>query len=316
MNHHDDMHDGMDGDRAFDEHLKRGSVLSEQYKSSAKDEVPPELDHKILLQARAAVEDEEKHRVATHASWWLKWNKPLALAATLMLAFTVVYRVGHQSIEQLATRGTPILDKQKEAAPVSQYKIATKIDQPQPAAGAAAQALPSEPKREQALAHAAPSDHKPVVRERSYVIQNIAPAGAAPAQSATADVIAPKAPLAADHVESRGMVAKKANTPTVNTPQEEKAVVIDSINAEDIGTLPDANVAQTLQRVPGIAISGSSAAAQLKKSSSDPEKLLQHIRDLRKQGKQQEADQAWQAFRKDFPDYPVATDDTARDAKK
>ncbi|HEX2586472.1 MAG TPA: hypothetical protein VHL14_15215, partial [Steroidobacteraceae bacterium] len=49
--------------------------------------------------------------------------------------------------------------------------------------------------------------------------------------------------------------------------------------------------------------------------TADPEELLQHIRELRKQGKEKEALKAWKQFRKSFPDYPIAEDDVARGDK-
>lgn len=49
---------------------------------------------------------------------------------------------------------------------------------------------------------------------------------------------------------------------------------------------------------------------------TDPEEWLKAIRELRKENKQEEADQEWRRFRTAFPNHEVAETDTAREAKK
>jgi hypothetical protein len=44
----------------------------------------------------------------------------------------------------------------------------------------------------------------------------------------------------------------------------------------------------------------------------DPQRWLENIRQLRKEGKSTEADREWERFRAAFPDYAVADDDAAR----
>jgi hypothetical protein len=53
-------------------------------------EPPHELDRVVLRQAREAIEAERPHRVFRAPSWGM----PVALAATLVLAFTIILRVG------------------------------------------------------------------------------------------------------------------------------------------------------------------------------------------------------------------------------
>jgi hypothetical protein len=45
---------------------------------------------------------------------------------------------------------------------------------------------------------------------------------------------------------------------------------------------------------------------------TDPEKWLEEIRDLRREGKTAEADRAWERFLEEYPNFPVAEDDLAR----
>jgi hypothetical protein len=53
-------------------------------------EPPAELDRVVLRQAREAIEPPEPMRVISSP----RWSMPLALAATLVLAFTVIFRAG------------------------------------------------------------------------------------------------------------------------------------------------------------------------------------------------------------------------------
>lgn len=45
---------------------------------------------------------------------------------------------------------------------------------------------------------------------------------------------------------------------------------------------------------------------------SDPKAWLEEIRELRRAGKTADADRAWLRFREEYPDFPVAADDLAR----
>jgi len=57
-------------------------------------EPPLELDRVVLRQAREAIESERPHRVFRAPSWGM----PVALAATLVLVFTVILRVGTHDV--------------------------------------------------------------------------------------------------------------------------------------------------------------------------------------------------------------------------
>jgi hypothetical protein len=57
-------------------------------------EPPLELDRVVLRQAREAIESERPHRIFHTPSWGM----PAALAATLVLAFTIILRVGKPEV--------------------------------------------------------------------------------------------------------------------------------------------------------------------------------------------------------------------------
>lgn len=54
------------------------------------------------------------------------------------------------------------------------------------------------------------------------------------------------------------------------------------------------------------------AASDTTEAFREPEPWLEHIRQLRHDGEDRQADREWRRFRKQYPDYVVATDDPAR----
>jgi hypothetical protein len=58
---------------------------------------------------------------------------------------------------------------------------------------------------------------------------------------------------------------------------------------------------------PASSVSADATARQL-----DPDAWLEHIRQLRRDGKVGEADQEWRAFREKYPDHIVSETDSAR----
>lgn len=74
-------------DDQFDDFLRRRRPMFGRDEDL---EPPLELDRVVLRQAREAIESERPHRVFRAPSWGM----PVALAATLLLAFTIILRVG------------------------------------------------------------------------------------------------------------------------------------------------------------------------------------------------------------------------------
>lgn len=307
MTHRDDMHD----DPTFEEYLKRDSALSRQYQHSSDEVVPPELDKKILAQARDAISDKNDKKVITHPSWWIKWNKPVALAATLMLAFTVIYKVGYQSVDRLSAPEAPQAVTQKAndqftAPTVTQNSLDADKKSETTDALAAVSSL-----KDNAEQH-----HEPEVAAKPLMpsVQRALPPP--PATSIAPNAATPVVmPAPAEARKEASNTAAGSLAKSTEQPKRESVSVVDSITAEDIGKFPDTNVAESLQRVPGVEIRRDAAPDKEKKTTeqkTDPDATLQRIRELRKHGKNKAADQAWKQFQKDFPYYEVAADDPAR----
>ncbi|MES1196163.1 MAG: hypothetical protein ABUL58_04375 [Steroidobacter sp.] len=306
MSHRDDLHD----DHAIEEYLKRGADLSQRYKESSQDDVPPEMDKNVLMQARNAVSDK---KVVTHPSWWIKWNKPLGLAATLMLAFTVIYRVGYRSIDRLSEPEPRVLAKQATTTTgqVSEaLKPADTEGEEKQVAAKELKAVRPQKDHEQdkfeALAKAQSSRSLPEVTQPPASLPSVQitlPAPAAAPSIAPAPTVNEPAPIAANAGAVSGNTAK---------PREADAVV-DSVTAEDVGQFPDRSVAELMNRIPGVELKREEPVPLKNKlDKTNPEQVLQYIRDLRKQGRKKKAEKAWKQFQKDFPDYFVAKDDVVR----
>jgi len=79
----------MNGDPEFEEFLKRRRPL---FRRDVDDglEPPAELDRIVLRQARAAIEDERPMRMFRMP----RWAAPVAIAATLVLGVSIVFRAG------------------------------------------------------------------------------------------------------------------------------------------------------------------------------------------------------------------------------
>jgi hypothetical protein len=82
-----------------------------------------------------------------------------------------------------------------------------------------------------------------------------------------------------------------------------------SSTADETHQSTDADLA-TSGEFSSVVVTGARSAELLKRErarkAEDPAAWLQRIETLRTQGKTQEADREWQAFRKIWPDYPVA----------
>ncbi|HET9446427.1 MAG TPA: hypothetical protein VFO35_09230, partial [Steroidobacteraceae bacterium] len=72
--------------KALDEYLKGGSDISQRYRELGGEDVPPELDRRVLNEAHAAVAGAG----AARSRSWLRWSAPVALAASVVLVVAVV----------------------------------------------------------------------------------------------------------------------------------------------------------------------------------------------------------------------------------
>ncbi|HKU13098.1 MAG TPA: hypothetical protein VJQ52_01810 [Steroidobacteraceae bacterium] len=274
--------------KALDEYLKGGSEISARYRETGREDVPPELDRRVLDAARAAVASEGTKRPRS----WLRWSAPVALAASVVLAVTVVVERGVQNDELVvpqAKEATVIQSVPQAPAVVLQSRPAAAP----PAADAAKAEAPAQ----------APTMSSERVTQDVAVEEELARQEVDAAMSKRAD-----APPAAQSVR-----AAANDAADVDSSQVDEIAVTSSHTRRAAG-----RTAGPRGTVPASAFRGEarqSAEAQQSVAPperSDPEKWLEEIRGLRRAGKAVEADREWQSFRETFPDYTVADDDIAR----
>jgi len=123
-------------------------------------EPPAELDRVVLRQAREAIKPPEPMRMFSAP----RWSMPIALAATLVLAFTVIFRAGMPP------------PKQASKSEVTVQNVAEAVEAPTAVAAPA----PAEPERARSMANASNA------RRADASVAMDAPAGAASAPAAKA----------------------------------------------------------------------------------------------------------------------------------
>jgi hypothetical protein len=316
--------------KALDEYLKGGSDLSQRYRELGREDVPPDLDRRVLAEARTAVAGGGTARSRS----WLRWSAPVALAASVVLVVAVVIESPVQD-QTLAIQ--PASEDSYEHSAADEYKLreesgqalqrepAPQIIPEQPPAAAPAAVRPAAPPPASARkAEAKRADRAPVVEEVLVSTQVSREQSFAPSPVAvdSAAIDSAEALLAAE----RPAPVMRTQATSVRNEADSTAGLEDS-SAKASAELQEVAVTGTRQRRsagrtagPRNTISGSAfetrpaadADADADAEQSDPAKWLEEIRDLRRAGKTAEADTAWERFREAFPDFPVAQDDAAR----
>lgn len=323
-------------DKALDEYLSGRSQISQRYRALADDAreiVPPELDRHILAQARDAVAQaeaapvDELTQLRTKRRRLMQWGVPAALAASAVLVISIVIRSGVQhDVQVVQQRSLP--------APASPAA-------PPPAEPASRQATAANTQdgavtiapSENAVTELAPLAPPPVVAAKEAssakrMVPSPAPAplretskseqGPASAQSAAS--VAKTAPI-------RQRIEQRAAAAAPPTDSQREAAAAELRTEDERAGLPEAAAAPAVRQPPSTVTSdalsvpapGAVASPQLSSEKpesaalhADPQRWLEHIRELRKNGKSAEADSDWKEFRTRYPDYPVAETDAAR----
>jgi hypothetical protein len=204
--------------------------------------------------------------------WTKRWAVPLSLAAVVVLSVAVTLRIQHEQpgIESPAPAYKPSTPAAKDAAPAATQdaQLARKKEEPAMAAAERAAALPKSTTRSEAEAFPSSARNRAVAESR---VAEAAPA-AAPAPLMEAPALAKRADGPPEVGSAAGSVAAPpapaAAAPAMGAMQRERTA-------------------------------GERAAAPT------PEKELERIADLRKQGLHDEADKALAEFRKRYPDYKL-----------
>ncbi len=289
---------------AFADYLQGKSSVSARYRQLQNDqlqhdEVPPALDQQVLQQARAALQSP----AANEPSFWARWNKPLAMAASLLVITSVIIKLGQQSrIEPQFTQQSPAVETKivEEIAPPAIATPEVALGNTQEAKTVVAsrdEATANRQAQPAALADAASLADTALGRSAAEAIAPPPPALNLPV------VAAPSAPAPAETSAER---REQDNTARGNALQK---VATSIATAER----PTAAAAQSPVATVG-AVRSLNTLRTDEELTSDPARWLEQIRELRAQSKSVEADAAWVQFRKAWPEYVVSIDDKARPA--
>lgn len=267
--------------KALDEYLKGGSEVSQRYRELGRDDVPPELDRRVLEEACAAVANGGAQRTRS----WLRWSAPVALAASVVLVVTVV-------IENGVPKETAYV-----VAPASEE---SKLYQ-EPAAPARAPAPAEQFVPEAPVARPAAADKRE--RGASTVMEEVkveAPARRDQAADAVLSV------TAEPQLATQQAIAPAAAEAEADSDLSEVTVTGGVRSRRATGRT--AGPRNTISPA-GLSSAETRQSAVM---SAAPEKWLERIRDLRRTGRIADADLEWQRFREAYPDFAVAEDDIAR----
>jgi hypothetical protein len=308
-------------DKALEAYLKGDSAVTRCYRELGSDEVPPELERRVLAEAQAVVEKRSAVKSTQRPNRWLLWGAPLAVAASAVIVFSIVLESGLQENVILTS-----------ARPTS----------PEPAQALARESLQHEDASATAAAPAPPQVESRQI-EHSKVAAS-SPETAAPAAAGTdlqgateykrgrSAEVAQQAAVSESHAAAPYAGSERAAPPVVpprfstaqnrpvQPPAEERAareasdLAMSRQLASAVMHEPAAAAANDVSTI-SVAASFEAAREQLQ-LSTDPQRWLEYIRELRKDDKTAEADVEWQRFRDTFPNYTVSDTDAARPARK
>lgn len=276
-------------DALLDEHLRGGSAVSQRYRELDHAEVPAELDQRVLATARAAVGQSGK----AGSFRWKRWSAPVALAASAVLAVTVVIENGLKNEVVLTTPASAPAPRPQAPAEVAEQTFA------------AEKMVDAQRKREESMRRSASEGPQ---------LQPAPPTVAAPASPPSEP---PDTELAKQHVRGNQAFDSSADS-TAAVPAEAAAAA----RAPAMETA-EVRAPQRRQREAdapsaaapasdSFAINQSARGASAAANEADPAAWLERIRELRRQGQADGADLEWRRFLEIHPDYEVAQNDQAR----
>ena len=328
-------------DKTFEEYLGRESQLSKRYRALGADEVPAELDNRVLAQARQAVA--VKPASSRKKPAWMRWTAPLALAASMVLVISIVIESGTQhevtmrdmaatlpqsAPEQAAATASDKPAKRNSDSLAAQSQPLSAIEPDRSVTASKAEA-PRTLARERAdAAPRAPvigESQKTVIPPAEIAANAPAPAsdaqtaaGAAemepPAMNIEVPAPAPVAIITAANISNAAEVRREAVAAVEREARDLDEIVITSNSVQRTrgageGAGPRGTVAP-----PPVAESPAASQEELlqKARESEPRRWLEYIRELRRENKGVQADREWRNFLKAYPDYKVDEKDVAR----
>jgi hypothetical protein len=290
-----------DHDPEFEAFLRRRSLMHRRLSQIDHDEPSAELDRVILDRARDAIEAPSRDPIYRKS----RWAMPLGLAATILIAFTIVLNIDHRRTaapDQVAMDASARLAETPAAAPAPQLmeraeqrpdegqrkdqreeaKRVAKVEAPPPAATADASSAGAGRADNRIVAAAAePSAEQPALVARAFRESS--------AEAESDDDALPEATDSGAEIAARRDRTLASNRSLLGPISAAAATGSASANAA---------AAPATSPVPPPA----SAPASDPHASADA--WLAEITRLRADGKNEEADREMAAFRRAYPAHP------------
>lgn len=275
------------------------AALSRRYREAGEQAgmaPPPALDAHILAAARAAVEPPPVPAPAS--PWWRRLTLPVGVMASTLLAVMLALTMQRHTPETLGTQEREQAKPKASAAPTGGASLPDVTSQPLPAP-AAERAGSAAPVPAEIAERAKRSEQAPAAAEKKALPQAVMPVKpvvpAAPA-AATVPAAAP-APAA---------VTAPAAFPAASNEAASVPPGVKTESAADRALAPEAGS----MRQKAAASAAAPARLDAAKGGAIPaaQVWLDEIRELKRQGREEEAARRLAEFRKAYPEYLLPED--------
>ena len=301
----------------------RDAALARRYHEAGEDAgmaPPPALDAHILTAARAAVQSPATECLSPRAApraWWQRLSLPIGVMATTLLAVMLSLTVQRHTPETLEhERAAAKVQPAPAGTPPHPMPAAVPQRQPAPAAERAAD-VSAAPAVAPAAVPGPRNESAPSPAEKKVVQQSASPdAPAAPAAfpAPAASGVPPAAPLPAPPLAPGPTTVAPATTPA---PASSETATVSRLKAESKAEARGGSMADRVQepeaRAPQQKAAPAAAApaplgAARGEAVPTASAWLEEIRELKQQGRDEEAARRLAEFRKAYPGYVLPED--------
>jgi hypothetical protein len=299
---------------------ERDPEVSRRYRELGAEEPPRELDQAILAAAHRAADHSHAPLVAPAGRH--RWYFAFGAAAVLVLAVAVTVQVERQQPDAEALVPAAAPSERKESFADDKAAAQSAAPQSQDEARAKVQAQPMPPKPPSGPARDAQQLRESPPSVETQSAPAAAPATPAPSQPGSQDLSSGAAAgMFSNQEQARKSRVETAPAPApaadAARPQAAEAARADRLEAKperpgsvDSVPKPAPQSAPQAENLRPFAMEtnrgGASSSVLGAAVALSPERMLEGIAELRKQGRHDEADKALAEFRKLYPDYRIS----------
>ncbi len=278
--------------------------LGRLYRESAREEPPAHLDAAILAAAHRKVDARPR---SIGSSWARSWRLPVSIAAVVVLSVSVVTLMLEETDDELVPLRRKPDTVSQGVAPEKMSSPATPVEPAPPAAAPAAGSRIEAPSQAEGQR---PDTTGPGERPPSVGSLPSTPAAEpVPAPAAAPDALAgvpppsserriapPQTPSAKDRLPQPAPSALR--TPAAGPGEDRRQPALPARSGRAA-----AESAGTAAPRPTVALEKSALVTRFE--DQPPDKWLEQITELRREGRSAEADELLAEFKKRFPDHPL-----------